>query len=306
MARVVYSAIGQLALASLFDVQEDNAPISITHFKRRIENLFNSYLSMYPEMKSTFSISADELSDEMYDIFVKTGCIYHSPNRITSSAFKVGANRDTQFFRGAPLNKSLFRSGLGAYLPVSDGKGHDPISSVYGVSLESLSEQWRSLSRAITWSSTTFSSKVEYLRTEPPFSRGYFKDTPDKSGKISLLRTGLPGSYIYFFYRYVDGKTATSQIPAWLVDNYEYRRISNCCLYSMGSLPPSCYHIDGEIVCLRLQYLFPPAEQNMLRLYSWPKSYVSPFSGFNRILSKPVFLAIKAEYEKIGYQFVEE
>ena len=306
MARVIYSAIGQMSLASLFDVQEDNAPISITHFKRRVENLFRCYLSMFPDTRPIFSTTAEELSDEIYNIYVQAGCIYHSPNRITSSAFRAGANRNTQFVRGSSLNRPVFRSGLGAYLPVNDSKACDSITSVYGISSEPLSDQWRHLTQLITWSSTAFTSKVEYLRMEPPFSRGYFKDQPDKSGEISLLRTGFPGAYFYFFYRFSDGEIITSQIPTWLVENHEYRRISNCCLNAIGSLPPSRYHMDGEVVNLRVQYLFPPAEQNMLCLYSWPKSYVSPFSGFNLILSKPAFLAIKAEYEKIGFQFVEE
>lgn len=306
MARIVYSAVGQVALASLFDVREDNEPVTITHFKSRVENLFGCYLSMFPELKSVFISTPAEISSEIYDALVQTGCLYHAPNRITSAVYKFGGNDGVLFMRGAPLNKDVYRSGLGAYLPKADNHDRNTIASVYGVVSDSLHVQWKNLTSIIAWTNVTFSSKVEYLRTDPPFSRGYFKDTPDQDGRISILRTGMSGSYIYYFYQNIDGIIRTSQIPAWLVDNYEYRRISNCCLYARGTLPSACYHVDGNIVYLRLRYLLPPAEQNLIQLYSWPKAYVVPFTGFNRIISMPVFFAIKQELEQIGYQFTEE
>ena len=36
-ARVIYSALGHMAIASLHDIQEDGSPVSITHFKRRVD-----------------------------------------------------------------------------------------------------------------------------------------------------------------------------------------------------------------------------------------------------------------------------
>lgn len=306
MARVIYSAVGQVALASLFDLQEDNTPVSIIHFKRRIELLFCSYLSIYPEVQKVFAITPEKLSSEMYNTLESNGCIYHSPNRISYSAFKCGGNHDIHFLRGAPLNKAVFRSGLGAYLPQQNTTIQNTILSLFNISSTPLADQWKQITRDLVWSATAIPAKAEYLRTAPPFSRGYFSEKPDRDGRISLLRTENDGPYMYFFYRFTNGMISASQVPIWLTDNYEYRKLSNCCLHSLGSLPPAIYHIDGDIVNLQLQYLYPPAEQNMIQLYSWPDVFASPFSGFNRILSKPVFLAIQAEFEKIGYQFIEE
>ena len=199
-------------------------------------------------------------------------------------------------------------------MPLSEGDKCDSIASMYGIGEDSLSEQWSQLTKAITWSSSSLSSGTEYLKTTPPFKKGYFKNNPDKDGKVSLLRVGQLKHYGYYLYKYDGTEISISQPHSWMTDNGEYRRISNCCLFSRRTLPKTIYHIDGDIVNIRIRYLYPPSEQNLIRLYSWPKSfrcfsnksYRSHFEDFNRVLSTSVFLAIKNEFEQIGYQFAEE
>lgn len=60
-ARIVYSLLGRMAYASLIDrLEEDeiavesNEPVSITHFKRRICTILDSYLELYPEIGVLF------------------------------------------------------------------------------------------------------------------------------------------------------------------------------------------------------------------------------------------------------------
>lgn len=308
-ARIVYSAIGQMALASLHDVQEDSddGQVSITHFKRRIENLYDSYLSMYPELKSFFMIEADELSQNIYDIFLNAGCIYHSPNRITASIYQVVESGQVLFIRGSALNQRVFRSGLGAYLPSRNISSSINVAKMFGLQEVTLLDYWKSVVSKISWSESRFTAKVEYLRTESPFNEKYFKDYPDKDGRISLLRTGMPGSYIYFFYKFCDDTLLNMQVPSWLTDNYGYRLLSNSCLHFLGCLPPATYQVYQDIVLLRLGYLYPPAELNLIRLYSWPERFnKSPFDQFAYILALPVFISIKGELERLGYKFVEK
>ena len=69
--RIIYSAIGIMALVSLWDM-EDEEPISITHFKHRIKRQIYAYQELYPEIMQRFMISAEELSQEMYDIYSST------------------------------------------------------------------------------------------------------------------------------------------------------------------------------------------------------------------------------------------
>ena len=208
-SRVVYSAVGHIASASLYDVQEDRAAISIQHFRRKVDDLRASWLSILPELK----LSAG-LSEEMYTIMLNAGCMYHSPNRITPPAFSSAAICGVEFLRGAPPGMRVLRSGLGAYR-LSEGR--DSASSL--------------------------------------------------ASMFGLRR---------------------------MAGNDEYRSILH------SKFPPSIFHVDGDVVLLRLQCLYPPAEMNMLRLYSWPESL------FRYTLPRPVFMAIKHELEGTGWTFREE
>ena len=96
-----------------------------------------------------------------------------------------------------------------------------------------------------------------------------------------------------------------SQLPGWQTDGYKYRSVSVACLASRRTLPPTRFHVDEEIVELQIEYLFPPAELNAIKLYSWPKSYLSLPNDFKRTMSRDVFEEIRSQFEKLGYQFKE-
>ena len=51
VCRVVYSIAGQLALASLWDRSEDEASVSIQHFKSRITQIFEAYEDIDTKVK---------------------------------------------------------------------------------------------------------------------------------------------------------------------------------------------------------------------------------------------------------------
>lgn len=46
LCRIVYSAAGQMALASLWDHTEGEDSVSLQHFKKRIAETFNAYESL--------------------------------------------------------------------------------------------------------------------------------------------------------------------------------------------------------------------------------------------------------------------
>lgn len=313
-ARTIYSAIGHLTIASLFDLQKGKDSISITHFRRRVSELFDSYKSMYPEVKVLFENQADDLAKEFYHVMLRTGCLYHSSKRITAPTYSCGTDGETLFVRGNPLKEAVFRSGLGAYTRLSLECKCGSISSMYGITEDSLPEQWSQFTRSITWVSRHLPSRPEYLRISPKRCMGYFKDHPDKDGRISLLRIRQQKRYSYYFYKHNGEEILISMLPLWMTDQGEWRRIANCCIFSRGTLPKTEFQVDGDIVYITIRYLYPPAEQNLIRLYSWPKSFEchsdkshrKHFGSFNRVLSKSVFFAIKNGFEQIGYQFTEE
>ena len=66
------------------------------------------------------------------------------------------------------------------------------------------------------------------------------------------------------------------------------------------------YHIDGELVTLRIGYLFPPDELNLIKLYSWPLSYIAFPHDFSRMMVREVFEELRVFFEFRGYCFKEE
>ena len=93
-----------------------------------------------------------------------------------------------------------------------------------------------------------------------------------------------------------------SQLPNWMTEGYEYRRIAVACLNSRGTLPETEIKTDGSIANIKIGYLYPPAELNLLKLYSWPDG----FSVFSRIIDVGIINDIRLAFETLGYSFKED
>ena len=300
IARVVYSSIGQAAKASLYDVREDREPVTVQHLKKRVETLCTTYLELYPELKVIFTLSPEDFAGKVYSTLLLGGCIYHEPHRISPSAYTQAQSGQVVFVRGAPLNQRVCVSGLGTY-QLAGTNSDSSAALMFGLQRITLAEHWEHLASRAKLEAFSSSTGTEFLRTAPPFTAGYFKPQHDSDGRISLMRTTMQATPLYYLYRWEDGKIFAAQLPSWRTGNSEYRRISNAIIHSRGHLPSAVFHIDGEIVSLHLQYLYPPSELNFLKLYSWPGA-----NDFNYILSSPVFHAVRSELERIGYTFTEE
>ena len=85
--------------------------------------------------------------------------------------------------------------------------------------------------------------------------------------------------------------------------NYLY--LSNGLLASKKELPDIKYQIDGAISYLQMGYLLPPAEQNMIMLYSWPKTFLNVKSNFSRVIDTDVLQAIIGLLNQTGFSFKE-
>lgn len=304
-ARIVFSALGRMASASLYDKFEDDLPVSVNHIKSRIGTLYRSFLQLEPALEEIFKFAKGKLHDHIYNILIAGGCIYHSPNEVSPPAYVEAKSGQVIFVRGAPLNDRVFVSGLGTYI-TDDGRNcRLSLAGMFGLQRISLAEYWEQLTSKLELEPFRMSVQLEYLRTEPDFRKGYFKPQPDTDGRISLMRTKTQGTKIYYLYTLENDRLTAKQLPSWQTDNYEYSRISNAIIHNRGKLPSAVFHVDGAIVSLELQYLYPPSELNMLRLYSWPGRYnFNPFRKY--ILALPVFHAIRPELERIGYTFTEE
>lgn len=313
--RVLYSILGRMAYASLWDTREDQVPVSVVHLKQRIARLLDGYLKLYPELKYSFSSDASLLCDEIYEQYLSAGCFYHTPNRITACLPCQSDTSDVVLCRGLPLNLPVLISGIGAYRRLcSDKYPVKTLKEMFQFPSVTLTESWKHTIQNVQWREYQSGERPEYLSMKPPFRGGYWGSSPVQDGTISLMRTGIDGMRFYYLYRY-EGKTLLcSQLPAWKVEKGNVRTLSNSLLSAVGTLPATTYKIDGDIVYIHLHYLLPPPELNMIKLYSWPRSFWveagaenNPFSGsFRRTMTKDVFFSIKRELETIGYRFIEE
>lgn len=302
--RLVYSAIGRMALASLFDRDEEETS-SITHMKNRVMMLLSSYKDMYPELDKSLPEEPDKFSEEIYDIYLQAGVIYHQPNRIVIASKSEAHAGDIVFTRGYEFETRQMMSGLGTYLQEQQIMPEESLFEMFQLESNPMDKIWEVAIANARWSEFKAEFNTEYLRNKEPFTRGYWVDKPDNSGSVSLLRTGYKGAQLYYLYKVELGNLLASQLPQWQVEEYRYRLLANANLRKSGVLPLSTFKYDGDIVYLDFGYLPAPADQYLWKLYSWPKSLYRDSREFNRVCSRKVFDVIKNVMQHKGYQFKE-
>lgn len=301
--RLIYSICGMMAYASLWDDSEEGS-ISITHLKRKVHNILASYKSIYPELSANLPHVSEELEDEIADQFLSTGMVYHRPNRIAPSMKHEELFDDVLFQRGIALDSISCVSGIGFYLKQRGTKNTDKVKQMFGLEQADLKTVWHMTLSAAYWKSNlSFEQNTEYLRLKAPFFRGYWVNKPDTTGAVSILRTGMKGSQLYYLYRHYGAKMEVSPLPQWQVESHNYRLLACACLATYGTLPPLEYFEDGALVHIRMNYLLPPRELEFLKLYSWPERCTSLPCDFRRKLSTEVFTAIKNILSDEGYEF---
>lgn len=300
--RLIYSICGMMAYACLWDDTEE--PISIVHLKRRIRSMLANYKLMYPELSGSLPYVSEELEDEITNQFLRTGVIYHRPNRIAPSIKHEEPFSGILFQRGIALDNISHVSGIGFYSKQDGATNPDRIKAMFGLEPKNLQILWRRTLSVASWKSNPkFEYSTEYLCLKSPFSRGYWVSGPDKTGIVSILRTGMKGSQLYYLYRYIDAVLEVSPLPQWQVENYNYRTLACACLSTNGTLPPiECFE-DGSLVHIHMNYLLPPRELEFLKYYSWPETCTSLPCNFRRKFSVEVFAAIKNILSDEGYEF---
>lgn len=298
--RLVYSIVGRMAIASLWDMPE-SGDVSIIHVKNRIKELLKCYRHMYPEIENAITPDNDIIADEIYDVLLHSGCIYHEPNRIVLSAKTDGCKGSTMFTRGYPLCIKQCISGLGTYQNnIITSKS---IKDLFLFDRQPLEQYWKNCTDNLEWNQMALDNDAEYLNMSTTYS-GYWVTKGDTEGKVSILRMGPNGRQVYYYYKYANNSFYVSQIPYWRVEN-GYRALANACLKAYQLLPKTEYVMDGALVRIRFGYLPPSEELYLWKLYSWPDTFLDVENSFARVCSKEPFKAIKMTMEELGYEFVE-
>lgn len=302
VCRLVYSMIGHMGYSALwdgFDANVDN--VSIAHFKARIDDALEAYQTVFPEIQGMYS---DEISDEIYKAFLVSGYIYHSNYRIRPCVQNEIHYDGIALCRGVVPEGDLCVSGLGTYYKSSvEEDSINDVMAYCSINRPKLSEYYQLLMKNASFSDMP-EMKLEYLKTQKPFTNGYWIERPDSDG-VTIARSGMNGSSLYYLMSDSDTK-GMYQLPAWMTESGEYRAIANSIMFEKGTLPVSKYIVDGSIVRLSIGYLYPNEEMSLIKLYSWPADYHDKSGDFNRIFSRDVFFMIKSLFESIGYKFIEE
>ena len=316
VCQIVYSVAGQMALASLWDHTEDSDTISIQHFKDRMKQIFDAYRSLFPQVQYMLPENTSDLLDDIYTTYLRTGYLYHSAYQISPCIPSTAAYQNLVLHRGFSPDTKLFMSGLGFY-SIQKLSAEKTIANMFCLQQQSFDAYLQELLGNDEWTAITFPDSAEYLRLDPPFTRGYWKREPDKDGRISLVRYGEPNK-IYLFYRYDGGQYWQKSIPIWRLQDFfsnvpsslgEYRRIAIALLIRYRTLPSISVKKEGDLCEINLGYRLPPSEEYFFKLYSWPVRY--DFSArepqvFRRKMSKDIYPMFKHELEAMGYCFLEE
>lgn len=345
-SRVIYSAVGRMALASLWDKYDDeqkalrpekievdknseeikdiiiksshDRSISITHFKRRVKELLSAYTSLYPEIKSLISVDLERLCEEIYEIYLMTGYFYHRNNNITSAIECESKEGNIYLIRGAKLSRKVKMSGLGIYSKESDGQVVDvqSVADMFQLQNKRLDEYWNNIIDKVKdekgWDSFNIKNRsdLKFLRIQQPFQYGYWQENdPIEAGSFSLLKLGDGGSEVYYFYCRDDIDYKVYRVPEWIIKKSKD-------IYDYRKISVSLLSSIKE-----LPPIFYKRDCNLVKIklnYLFPiseqyffKLYSWPKNflqsqNFERLMQYEVFEVIKDVFEKIGYTFKEE
>lgn len=307
-ARLIYSICGMMAYASLLDISPDDSEkksVSIEHVKERICRTLTDYTTIYPETAPLLPDNPKCFAEEIENQFINSGIVYHSSQRLSPAMLHEKSFGGILFQRGISPDDISCISGLGFYAQRQHPESLSEIQSMFGLEPESLASLWDTVLSFFDQNKAVLppadmQNQTEYLRLNPPFSAGYWIKSPE-SETISLFRN----SHLYYLYCFNNGIMEYCQLPEWRTENYRYRNLADACLFNHGTLPPIEYFPDGQLIHVKLNYLLPPRELALLKLYSWPESLTSFPCDFHRKLSEEVFGALKNILSAKGYQFKE-
>lgn len=313
--RIIYSVLGQMARASLYDQTEDEEieSVSIIHFKRRIVNTLNSYRELYPEIKRIFDAEEENVTNEIYQLYLACGQMYHKPNQVVPCQRMVYNCEPVSFLRGKPFDKGICISGLGMYKFCNSPGSISELLETFHINGNTLLSLYDYLISTSKWEKSEIQQEnAEYLILRPPFSRGYWKQTPDKNEEVSLLRINSIGEHIYYLYKFDNDDMYVSSVPLWMTEKPDwmqysknYRMISNAILANKMTLPSIETEELGSYVKIKFNYLPARDIHDFIKFYSWPTTYHDVTSDFIRYMATEVWMIFRQILEYLGY-VVEE
>lgn len=300
--RIIYSAVGIMSLASLRDIndyEDDEDSVSITYFKRRVEELISSYYTFYLEENTRNDCFAKQFAEYVYDEYEKTGFFYHKPNRICPARFSIATSGNIGFVRSPDLSMDIKMSGLGTYIKNPNKLGGN-IAELYFFTHEKSKNYWHEKLHNSDWCIAD-NLKLEFLNVDFKNEKKYWVNKPSEDF-ISLARTIDKEPHDYYMYKVESGQLYVSQMDNRYMNDGGYRMIAWLIIREQNpSVLRVQYRYDGELVRIHFGYLLPPRLNNFVQLYSWPEidrdsdlehNSLSSYA-FKRVMSRDVFNEVK-------------
>ena len=319
--RLIYSAVGKMSLASLWDNEEqfdfisnDKMGVSITHYKTLIAQRIDAFFQVMGIKERLESISVESVTDEIFETYSITGFFYHEPHRISPSICRNAVYGNLKFIRDCNPSVDYPMCGLGYYDNSSEPSNVNELCDIFHLPQSPYKEWFYNYIKTCKWDPVNLPQDTEYLRTKPPFTKGYWIRTLSVSeDRITLCRYGFTGQKIYLLVRKTGGTVFGCQLPGWMTGlsghafNHtpqEYFRIALAILMMEESLPPVRVHKSDKLITIELPYILPTEEEMFYKLYSWPVSLEQEAkSMFIRKMDINVFSCFKMLLEFYGFQF---
>ena len=315
--RVLYSTLGKLSLASLWDSPDDwNHELSVQAFKSKIKTN-TEYYQKIVHSNCLYLCDSQTLADEIYSLYKKSGFIYHRANWIypsICSSYKFG---NIHIIRNGNPLKCRNMSGLGEYTSHTEQteKTYSESEEMFSLHTIPFAKSVEEYIKDAVWNPIAeFPDGTEFLE-HSPFRKGYWRKSPSDGIEISLLRVPLAAGHLYYFYQESENSWEWSQLPAWLtnpvIDNTESKEwlsIATGLLMLSNSLPTIDIATSDKLITITIPYLLPPAEEAFFELYSWPLKdvFLTDFKQhYTRKMSTDIFPIFEKMMKQLGYKFTE-
>lgn len=359
--RLIYSASGQAALASLYDITQknlsstnggedsDSSFISIEHFKKRAKKCLNalieasslqSFCSIDIKDQDSFSTIINNVVNDIYHTYSDTGYFFHSPYCLYPTPFEKASIEPITLVKGLNSLKVRTMSGLALFnnskeellefkyayqgnrLNKSTQDGLNSCDKLFelNIALKQFYETYiDSVKDGFTLLNPNHDCDFLNLNYKPHTS--YWSKTVAPNSTLQNLGLGRFTNYAphkYFLYYVASGAYYYSMIPNFLLNDFNQQNdnsynasiFANAILNHNNKLHSIKVVKSDELVYINLPYALPQAENNLLRLLSWPldRDIVidkpdKKIKVFNRSMTYGAFYCFETILKSKGYTF---
>lgn len=299
--RVAYSALGRIALVSLWDVIDDQADsISIDYFRQNIEKHVGAFNHLFE-----LNFYGKKVSGDLLKVYLQGGLIYQKGNRLVPSMEKKVSYQNVELVRTPVLNKKLKMSGLGLYqnIKVGTSKEIEPVMRFLGITNSSLQEVYQNLVDRADWQLLE-QQNIKKFRFLDDNSRQkkwirIANEQRDGSQEFSILWNHESDYWLYFIK---NEKIYVSHLPLSLYNNSEQKFVDSIMQHD-GNLPKIKYVINEKFAKVKLLQKLPPREQLFFNMYSWQST--SMLENKQGTMTLEIFLVFHKMMKHLGYNFIK-